>query len=144
MYLTQTPNGTMARKKSEILTEGEERVMRVLWQRGEASVHDVTDALSREQPTAYNTALTVLRVLTDKGYVEPRSEGRAYLYRALVSHTDAQRQVLKHFVGRFFGGSSTALAQHLVQQGDVDFDELQALRKELGQRARKRKGRGDE
>src|SRR4051794_25635582 len=103
----------MARKKSEILTEGEERVMRVLWEQGEASVRDVTAALSRDQQTAYNTALTVLRVLTDKGYVEPRSDGRAYLYRALVSRADAQRQVLKHFVGRFFGGSSTELALHL-------------------------------
>jgi predicted transcriptional regulator len=131
----------MARKKSQILTEGEERVMRVLWDKREVSVREVTDILSREQPTAYNTALTVLRVLTDKGYVEPRSDGRAYVYRALVSRTDAQRQVLKHFVGRFFGGSPTELALHLVRQGDVDFDELQSLRDELNQSKKVRKGR---
>lgn len=133
----------MARKKSQILTEGEERVMRVLWDKKEASVREVTDILSREQPTAYNTALTVLRVLTDKGYVEPRSDGRAYLYRALVSQTDAQRQVLRHFIGRFFGGSPTELALHLVRQGDVDFDELQALRNELSQSKKIRKSRTD-
>ena len=57
----------MARKKSKILTETEQRIMRVLWDRGEASVRDVTDALKSDHGTAYTTVLTQLRILADKG-----------------------------------------------------------------------------
>lgn len=127
----------MARKKSQILTEGEERVMKILWDTREASVRDVTEALSAEQPTAYNTVLTVLKVLTDKGYVEPRSEGRLFLYRPLISRAEAQTQALRHFAERLFGGSVTALAQHLVRHGEVDLDELKALKRETDEIARK-------
>lgn len=58
----------MARKRSLILTEGELKVMAVLWDRVEASVREVTDALSEQQPIAYSTALTMLRILNEKGY----------------------------------------------------------------------------
>ena len=121
----------MARKKSAILTEAEQRIMRVIWSLGEASVHDVANALSNEHPTAYNTVLTMLRILTDKGYVTPRREGRAFIYTPLVSRADARTQALSHLVSQFFEGSPTALAAHLIDHVDIDADELDALRREL-------------
>ncbi|MGD2132696.1 MAG: BlaI/MecI/CopY family transcriptional regulator [Maricaulaceae bacterium] len=132
----------MARKKSSVLTDAEQRIMRVLWSKGEASVHDVTNILSQERQTAYNTVLTMLRILTDKGYVEPRREGRAFIYTPIVSRADARTQALSHVLSQFFEGSPTVLAAHLIDHVDIDAEELDALRRELD-RAPPREGSGD-
>jgi predicted transcriptional regulator len=121
----------MPRKRSKVLTEAEQRVMLVLWAKGEASVRDVTDALQRNRSVAYNTVLTILRILTDKGYVAPRQEGRAFIYTPLVSRLEARSQALKQLVAQFFEGSSTVLAQHLVAEEEVDFEELEALKRDI-------------
>jgi predicted transcriptional regulator len=121
----------MPRPRSPVLTEAEQRIMRVLWQKQEASVRDVTDALARQRPVAYNTVLTLLRILTDKGYVAPRKEGRAFIYAPLVSRSEARSQALKQLLTQFFEGSPTALAQHLIDQEDLSLDELEALKREL-------------
>ncbi len=126
----------MPRKRSSVLTEAEQRIMRVLWSSGEASVREVTEVLSKSRPVAYNTALTLLRILTDKGYVAPRREGRAFIYHALVSRAEARTEALKQVVSQFFEGSPTALAQHLIDQEDVDFDELEAIKREIDRHER--------
>lgn len=121
----------MARPRAKVLTEAEHRIMRVLWAKGEASVRDVADALSKEKPTAYNTALTLLRILHVKKYVHPRREGRAFIYRPLISRGEARTRALKQLVAEFFEGSPTALAQHFMRTQDISPDELAALRAEV-------------
>lgn len=121
----------MARQKSKILMEAEQRIMRVLWEKGEASVRDVTDALKDSHGAAYTTVLTQLRILTEKGYVVPRQEGRAFIYRPLVSRSEARSQALKQLLGQFFEGSPEALAQHLMKDTDLGIDELAAIRRQI-------------
>ncbi len=107
--------------------------MRVLWDKGEASVRDVTDALEDSYPVAYNTVLTLLRILTDKDYVKPRQDGRAFIYTPTVSRADARSRALRKMVSTFFEGSPTELAQHLIRNESLSTDELQALKNELDQ-----------
>jgi predicted transcriptional regulator len=133
----------MPRKRSPVLTEAEQRVMAVVWAKGEASVREVTDALARYHAVAYNTVLTLLRILTDKGYVEPRQVGRAFIYTPLVSRAEARTQALKQIVTQFFEGSPTALAQHLIAQADFDVEELEALKRDID-RAEHSKGGDDD
>ena len=68
----------MARKKSPNLTEAELRLMDVVWERGSATVSEVTAALPTELGLAYNTVLTTMRILEDKGYLRhaKSKEGR--------------------------------------------------------------------
>lgn len=133
----------MARPKSEILTDAEQRIMRVLWDRKEASVRDVTEALQDTYPVAYNTVLTLLRILTEKKYVKPRQVGRAFVYRTLVSRHDARTQAMTKLVSQFFEGSPTELAQHLIKTKTLDLDELQAIRAELEKEANKQGEKDD-
>ena len=79
----------MPKQRSDVLTEAEQRIMRVLWEKGEASVKEVTEALSASYPVAYNTVLTLLRILTEKDYVAPRQDGRAFIYTPTVSRAEA-------------------------------------------------------
>lgn len=117
----------MARQTSPTLTEAENRIMEVLWKHGEASVQNVVDAATSEKKQAYTTIQTFLGIMKDKGFVEQRKEGRAFLYRPLLSRAEARTQALKHLIGSAFGGSTSALAQHLLKDSDIDEGEISAL-----------------
>ena len=69
----------MARKQSSVLTDAELRPMDILWQRGPATVAEVTAALSESGILSYSTVLTTLRILERKGYVHHTKEGQAFV-----------------------------------------------------------------
>lgn len=119
----------MARKTSNTLTDAESRIMDFLWNKEEASVRDVMDGIAGETKQAYNTIQTLLGILKDKGFVTTRKEGRAFLYRPLISRGEARNKALKQLIGNAFGGSSAALAQHLLKDSDIDEGEISALEK---------------
>ena len=121
----------MARPRSDVLTDAEQRIMKVLWSRGESSVREVTQAVSAGHPVAYTTVLTLLRILSDKGYVRARQEGRGFLYTPLVSRSEARSQALRKLVSQLFEGSPTALAQHLIRTESLSAEEVAAIRAEL-------------
>lgn len=122
----------MARKKSATLTEAELRLMDVLWQKGQATVAEVTEALP-PPPLAYNTVLTTMRILEQKGYVSHQEEGRAFVYQPLIQRDDAAKSAVGHLVSRFFGNKSTALALRLVEEQRPSNDELARLKKLIEQ-----------
>jgi predicted transcriptional regulator len=121
----------MARSASLRLTEAEQRIIDVLWERGEASVRDVTDALEADHDLAYTTVLTMLRIMADKGYLAFRKEGRAHIYRPLLSREGARTEALGSLVKSLFGGSAQSLAQHLVKDDQLTLADIEALRAEL-------------
>jgi BlaI family transcriptional regulator, penicillinase repressor len=127
----RTEGAAMPKPKSDVLTEAEQRVMRVLWEKGEASVREVTEALEKTYPVAYNTVLTILRILTDKNYVVPRQDGRAFIYKPAVSRAEARSRALRKVVSTFFEGSPKELAQHLIRTENLSAKELKALKDEL-------------
>lgn len=121
----------MARPSSPTLTDSERAIMEVLWKKKEASVREVADELSKKKPLAYTTVLTMFRILDKKGLVTHRTEGRAFIYSAAISRSQARRQALEHLLAQFFNGSSSMLAQHLVSEHDVDIEELKALQQKV-------------
>ncbi|MBX9403367.1 BlaI/MecI/CopY family transcriptional regulator [Lysobacter sp. BMK333-48F3] len=118
----------MARPASPTPTPSEQAILEVLWDRGEASVREVADELSRQRPIAYTTVLTMFNVLGKKGFVSHRQEGRAFIYRAAISREQARSQALGQLLQQFFEGSPDLLAQHLLDRQDIDRERLQALR----------------
>lgn len=121
----------MPRKPSPTLTEAEQRLMEMVWQLGEATVADVTEALPKSEPLAYNTVLTTLRILEGKGYLKHKKVGRAFVYSAKVGRDLARRRALSELVRRFFDGSNEKLALNLFEQGDLDTEVLKDLRREV-------------
>ncbi len=117
----------MARKKSSTLTEAELRLMEVLWRKRRATVGEVAEALP-PPPLAYNTVLTTMRILEQKGYVCHQEEGRAYVYEPLVERDDAAKSAVGQLVQRFFGNKSAALALRLVEEQRPSDEELERLK----------------
>ena len=117
----------MARKKSPTLTEAELRLMEVLWDKRHATVAEVTEALP-PPPIAYNTVLTTMRILEQKGYVSHKEEGRAYLYTPLVGREEAAQSAVGLLLNRFFGNKSAELALRLIESERPTEVELQRLK----------------
>jgi predicted transcriptional regulator len=109
--------------------------MRVLWDRGRATVGEVVDAIPDREKPAYNTVLTILRILEKKGYVTHQKDGRAHVYAPLIDRTQARRGALSHLLNRFFDDSPELLVLNLLQDSSVDAAELQRVRKLLGEQA---------
>jgi predicted transcriptional regulator len=120
-----------ARRRSTALTDGELRIMRVLWDRGRATVADVVDAIDGPDRPAYNTVLTMMGILEQKGYVTHDKAGRAYEYAPLLGRGEARQGALTHVLSRFFDGSAELLVANLLQRRDLDAGELRRVREML-------------
>jgi len=118
-------------KKSETLTEAELRLMDVLWLKGSATVQQVLDGLSEKPALAYNSVLTTIRVLENKGYVKHIKEGRAHIYIPLVERKEATRSEIRHLVTRFFKDSHELLVLNILEDRGVEAKELKRLRQLL-------------
>jgi predicted transcriptional regulator len=118
----------MPPKKSPTLTEAELRLMKILWERGESSVNDIAAALPEQNALAYNSVLTTIRILEQKGYVEHRKEGRAFLYKPVVEEQEASISEVRLLMSRFFGNSREKLMLSLLGDGEVTAEELQRLK----------------
>src|ERR1700758_108912 len=119
--------GSVPPRKSETLTEAELRLMDVLWEKGSATVQQVLDALPEKPGLAYNSVLTTIRVLENKGYLKHVKDGRAHVYMALIEREDATRSEISHLVNRFFKNSHEQLVLNILEDESFDAAELKRL-----------------
>jgi predicted transcriptional regulator len=119
----------LARSKSLNLTDGELRLMEVLWEKGPATVSDVVEGLPGDVPLAYSTVITTLRILETKGYLKHVKDGRAFVYQPIVGRQQARQSAVTHLVRRFFEGSPERLMLSLLADKKIDRKELGRLRK---------------
>jgi predicted transcriptional regulator len=121
----------MPPKKSITLTEAELRLMKVLWRRGESAVSDLVTAMPDGETLAYNSVLTTIRILEQKGYVTHRQEGRAFIYCACVEEQEASRTEIRHIMQRFFGDSRERLLLSVLRDEEVTPEELERLKEAI-------------
>ena len=123
-------------------------VMTVLWQHGPSTTAEVRQKLAAgDVDLAYNTVLSVLRTLEEKGHVAHAVEGKAHRYRPLVDRGRAGQRAVARMLDTVFGGSAELLLTHLVRDRRVDATELKRLRKLLDdhlKNSRTRKSRAPE
>ena len=117
--------------KSATLTEAELRLMDVLWQKGSAIVQQVLETLPPKPSLAYNSVLTTIRILEQKGYVKHIKDGRAHIYMPLVERKEATRFEIRHLANRFFKNSQDMLVLNILEDRGVDAEEVQRLRRLL-------------
>jgi predicted transcriptional regulator len=115
-----------------ILTRAESEVMAALWKHERLTVHALVEALDR--PIAYTTALTLLRILQQKGYAkhEPDPEGgRAYVYLPAIAASKARRSHVRDLVDRLFNGRPEELVTGLLEDERLSRAQLQQLREQI-------------
>ena len=108
----------MARPRAKELTERELEVMRVFWSKGEMTPGEVRDELAHTGlDRAYTTIATLVRILTDKGFLEQfESAERPFRYRPLRTYEEVSGRLLGDLVERVFGGSREQLLLRLLDQ----------------------------
>jgi len=103
-------------------------VMRQVWSRGAATVADVHGALLASRGLALTTVATVMNRLTRDGVLSRCRAGRTFVYRAQLSESEVKRSAVQSLLSRLFGGNPEALVSHMVSEGDVTTEALDAVR----------------
>jgi BlaI family transcriptional regulator, penicillinase repressor len=113
------------------LTPLEALIMDRVWEDHPVTVREVQDALHSERPMAYNTVLTMMRILRDKGFLASERKGRMDLYRPLVKRQQMAKRGLNELLHGFFAGSAQALVSQLLESEAIDPDEMEAIRRDV-------------
>jgi predicted transcriptional regulator len=103
-------------------------VLEFVWRRGEATVAEVFEHLSRHRTMVYTTVLVAMQKLEKKGWLAHRTEGRAYVYRPARSRASAQAGVLSEMLDAVFGGDPKLLVTQLLDARSWTPEELAGLR----------------
>jgi BlaI family penicillinase repressor len=115
-------------------TEGELELLRVLWERGSATVRELHDAVNEQRPVGYTSVLKILQIMTEKGLVQRVEAGRAHIYRATASQEATQSQLLRDLSERLFAGSAAQLAMHALAMEPASDQELEEIRNLIQQK----------
>ena len=111
------------------LTELQLAILRVIWDKGEATVQDIWEALHSERGLAQTTVATMLSRLERRGVVTRRAQSRQYHYKAAVTEPEVQHSMVGELTERLFDGDVTQLVQHLLSGADVSPGDLAKIRK---------------
>jgi BlaI family penicillinase repressor len=133
--MAQTP-------RSPRLTAPQVEILRVLWARSEATVLEIQQALGAGRPLAATTIATLLSRLEKRGLVTYRTEGRQYVYRALLQESDAQQHALVEVTQGLFAGDVATMVSQLLSSHELrpgDLARVRALIEAKEQELRKRK-----
>ena len=114
-------------------TDAELAILRVLWERGPATVRQVHEALAGARETGYTTTLKLMQIMTEKGLVTRDESARTHVYSARLSQDQTQRQLVSDLLDRAFGGRSVALVMHALSAQPASAEELQEIRKLIEQ-----------
>ena len=102
--------------------------MRVLWERGPATVRQVHEALA-DRETGYTTTLKLMQIMADKGLVRRNETARTHVYSAIAGQEQTQRQLVQDLVDRAFGGSAAQLVLRALSPEHATDAELKDIRK---------------
>jgi predicted transcriptional regulator len=97
-------------------------------------VRQVHDALARERPAAYTTALKLLQIMTEKGLVRRDETDRTHIYHPRLSEEQTQRQLIRDLLDRAFGGSASKLVMQALAARRATPEELGAIRELIDSR----------
>ena len=112
------------------LTKGEEQVMQVIWNIGQGFANEIMAAFPEPKP-AYNTVLTVIKILEKKGFVKHETFCRANRYSALISKEEYSQRYLGSVVERYFNNSYLDLVSAFAKKENFSLEELEEMRKTI-------------
>ncbi|MCU6791647.1 MULTISPECIES: BlaI/MecI/CopY family transcriptional regulator [Paenibacillus] len=112
----------------------EAKIMNILWDSSELAIKDVQAKLDQDQtkPLNFNTVMTVMNRLVDKGFLTKRTEGRTGLYQPMVSRDhflENQSKELTHELIEEFG---PLVVNHMLDAlEEVDADLIAKLEQKI-------------
>ncbi len=108
------------------LTRAEEQIMQAIWFVGKGFAKDIHDQLEEPKP-AYNTVLTVIRVLVQKGFVEYKTYGKSNEYFPTITKEEYSSQRMQTLKENYFENSNSKLLSFFMKENKLDLEELDEL-----------------
>ncbi len=125
----------MSKRRDDLKpTESELELLTILWDRGQATVRDLYDAVNAQRPVVYTGVLKLLQIMTDKGLVQRDERERAHVYSAAVAREATERQFMQELSNRFFAGNAAQMALRALEMEPASEEELDEIRKLLRRR----------
>lgn len=127
-------------RPGRVLGDLEAEIMRVIWRRGSASIREVWDEVKiKRRPLAFNTVMTVMNRLVEKGLLRREDRRRHYRYRPaldrLTFQARASHEVAEALIHEF---GDVAVAQFVEVLEEVDPEKLAALERLILERRGKK------
>ncbi len=110
-------------------TESELEILRVLWERGEATVRDVHEELSKTKDAGYTTTLKLMQIMHEKGMVKRDESNKTHKYVPLISREKTQKQFVGKMIDTLFQGSSSQLVMQALGNHKASKEELDEIQK---------------
>jgi predicted transcriptional regulator len=120
-------------------TERELDILKVLWDRGEATVRDVYEELRERLPIVQNTVQALMRTMEEKGLARHRLEGRTFIYRPTYEREQTTQHLAEQLLTRAFDGAIDQLVQSVLSLRQPTKEELTKLEELLAQAKAKRR-----
>lgn len=122
------------RPRSETLTGQELEIMKIVWDRRQATTRDVYESLLEKRKIAYTSVMTMMKILDQKGYLtKSDTPAGAYLYHPSQPKSQVLAAMVREFVDRVFNGAAEPLLAHLIEDEKLtqaDLDEMSKLIRE--------------
>jgi predicted transcriptional regulator len=115
------------RSPEPTLTRRQLVIMKIVWRRGSATVRDVYEELRATRRIAYTTVMTMMNVLTTKGYLKREKDARAFTYRPARPEQAVVTSIVREFVDRMFDGAARPLLVHLTNGRKLSAREREEL-----------------
>ena len=109
----------MAKNAPQALSDAQQEIMEIIWDRGEISVSEVWDVLQKRRDVARNTVQTMIVRIEQKGWIEHRSIGRTFVYKATQPRTTTLRQPLADLMSAAGRGAAEALVTALLEDASL-------------------------
>jgi BlaI family penicillinase repressor len=114
-------------------TESELEILQVIWKKGQCSVRDVHEELSKNKDSGYTTTLKLMQIMHEKGLVERDTNAKTHLYKAVITREQAQQGALDKIIATVFKGSTSDLVIQALGQHRASKDEIDAIKSFLDQ-----------
>lgn len=111
-------------------TESELSILKILWDKGQASVREVHETLSEHKISGYTTTLKLMQIMFEKGIVSRDASSKVHIYRPNISKENTQQQLVGKMITNLFGGSSSQLVLQALgnhQPNDAELAEIEAM-----------------
>ena len=121
----------MAVSKNTKPTESELEILRVLWDKGTATVREVHEILAEHKDAGYTTTLKLMQIMFEKGIVKRDDSNKTHIYRPNITRENTQQQIVGKMINSLFGGSSTQLVMQALGNHAPNKEELEEIQKLL-------------
>jgi BlaI family transcriptional regulator, penicillinase repressor len=121
----------MAQQKNTKPTESELEILRVLWEKENATVREVHEMLAASKDVGYTTTLKLMQIMHEKGLVSRDDSSKTHIYQPIVSREKTQKHLVGKMIDNLFSGSPAQLVMQALGNHKTSKDELEEIQQLL-------------